>query len=177
MIILVDQDGVIADFERGFLDEWRRRDLSAPFVPIQDRRSFYVKDQYPAELRADVEAIYFAPGFYRSLPPVPGAIGALKTLVQMGHDVRICTAPLSKYENCILEKYEWVEKHLGRDFTKRVILSKDKTLIRGSFLIDDRPEIEASGDAEWEHIIFDAPYNRHAQGKRLDWTNYLTVLT
>src|SRR3989338_9420813 len=102
MIILIDQDGPLADFEKGFLDAWRAQFPNEHFVPLHRRRTFYVRDDYPKELRDKVESIYFAPGFYLNLPPVNGSLEALKMLVELGHDVRICTSPLSRYENCAL---------------------------------------------------------------------------
>lgn len=177
MIVLVDQDGPLADFEKGFLDEWRSRFPNDFFVPIHERKTFYVRDDYPSELRNKVESIYFSPGFYLNLPPVAGSIEGLRALVELGHDVRICTSPLSQYENCVLEKYQWVEKYLGRDFTKRIVLSKDKTIVRGRFLIDDKPVVEGGETAEWEHILYDCPYNQEVKNKkRLTWANWREVL-
>ena len=177
MIILVDQDGPLADFEKGFLDAWRAQFSNEHFVPLHQRRTFYVRDDYPKELRDKVESIYFAPKFYLNLPPVSGSLEALKILVELGYDVRICTSPLSHYENCVLEKYQWVERHLGGDFTKRIVLSKDKTIVRGKFLIDKNPAIEGEETAEWEHILYDCPYNQEVGNKRrLTWANWKNVL-
>lgn len=38
-------------------------------------------------------------------------------------------------------QYAWVEKHLGHDFLEQVILTRDKTLVTGDILIDDKPDI------------------------------------
>lgn len=43
---------------------------------------------------------------------------------------------------CVFFQYAWVEKHLGRDFLEQVILTRDKTLIAGDLLIDDKPDIQ-----------------------------------
>ena len=51
MIILIDQDGPLADFEKGFLDAWRAQFPNEHFVPLHRRRTFYVRDDYPKELR------------------------------------------------------------------------------------------------------------------------------
>lgn len=41
----------------------------------------------------------------------------------------------------VFVQYAWVEKHLGYDFLEQVILTRDKTLIAGDLLIDDKPDI------------------------------------
>ncbi len=177
MLILLDQDGVLADFEHAFIDAWRIRYPDVPPVEFEDRKSFYLRQDYPPELRAQAEAIYTAPGFIRNLPPVPGALDAVHELLALGMDVRICTSPLSQFENCVAEKYLWVERHLGRDATNRLILSKDKTLVYGDLLIDDKPLIEGAVKPRWKHILFDAPYNRHVTGQaRMSWDNWRSVL-
>lgn len=177
MIILLDQDGVLADFEHAFIDAWRARYPDVPPVEFEDRKSFYLRQDYPPELRAQAEAIYTAPGFIRNLPPVPGSLEAVKELLALGLDVRICTSPLSQFENCVAEKYLWVERHLGREATNRLILTKDKTLIYGDLLIDDKPLIEGAVNPRWKHILFDAPYNRHVVGAaRMTWSNWRIIL-
>jgi 5'-nucleotidase len=92
-------------------------------------------------------------------------------------DVRICSSPLSQFENCVAEKYLWVERHLGREATNRLILTKDKTLVHGDLLIDDKPAIEGAMKPRWKHILFDAPYNREvADRPRITWKNWRSVL-
>ena len=177
MIILIDQDGVLADFERGFIQAWRQRYPELTLVPYENRKSFYIREDYPPQWRDQAQALYTAPGFIRNLPPVPGAIEAFKELLALGLDLRICTSPLTQFENCVAEKYLWVEKHLGRDATNRLILTKDKTLVRGDLLIDDKPQITGAAKPVWKQILFDAPYNRHEmQSPRLDWSNWRSVL-
>ena len=175
-LILVDQDGVLADFERGFYAAWQTAGHSHPALPLAQRRRFYVRDDYPAELRAEVEAIYTEAGFYRDLPAIAGAVEAMTALLDQGHDVRICTSPLTQYRNCVPEKYEWVERHLGAEFVTRMIVSKDKTIVRGDVLIDDNPQIKGPCTASWQQVIFDQPYNREVDGTRMTWANWREVL-
>ncbi len=176
MLILVDQDGVLADFEQGFHATWRARGHEYPALPLNERRTFYVRDDYPAHLRHEVEAIYTAPGFFLGLPPIEGAVEALSDLLGSGHDVRICTSPLNDYRFCLPEKFEWIERHLGTDFVARMIVTKDKTLIQGNILIDDNPKVTGLRTAPWKHVIFDQPYNRHADGLRMTWKNWREIL-
>lgn len=51
--VLVDMDGVLADFEGGFLKKYRSRYPDEPYVPLQDRRGFWVSSQY-GRLRSDL---------------------------------------------------------------------------------------------------------------------------
>lgn len=177
MMILVDQDGPLANFEGSFLKNWQNSFPKELFIPLEERTTFYMQEQYPTHLTEKVHSIYSSPGFFRNLEPTKGAIEAIKELVKLGHDVRICTSPLSRYEHCVLEKFEWVEKHLGRQFTKRIILTKDKTMVRGDLLIDDKPEITGVFEPTWEHIVFDYPYNKHIKEKRrLSWDNWEKII-
>ena len=177
MRILVDMDGVIADFDGEFLKRWQERHPDKPYVPFEERKSFYVRDSYPDILKPLVTEILLEPSFFRDMMPMNGAKEALLEMEQMGHEVFICTSPLSTYQNCVLEKYEWVEKFLGTGWVSRIILTKDKTLVRGDILIDDKPEITGvESTPSWEHIVYDRPYNRDVKKRRLTWENWKEVL-
>lgn len=177
MRILVDMDGVITDFDGEFLKRWRERYPGQFYVPFDQRTKFYVKDSYPEELKPLVAEILLEPTFFRDMMPMPGAKEALFEMDEMGLEVFICSSPLSTYKNCVLEKYEWVENVLGPDWVKRIILTKDKTLVRGDYLIDDKPEITGVEDIpSWEHILYDRPYNKQGNKRRLTWENWKNVL-
>lgn len=88
-----------------------------------------------------------------------GGVDALKRLVASGFEVMICTSPVANSRYCAQEKWEWVREHLGDAWLKRLILTCDKTTVRGDFLIDDKPCIVGSQQPLWTQIVFDAPYN------------------
>ena len=179
MLILVDQDGPLANFEEDFLKEWRLQFPDFNYIPLEERTTFYIQEQHPAYFKHIIKDIFKAPEFFLNLPPVEGAIEAITQMIDMGHEVKICTSPLSAYENCILEKYQWIEKHLGRGLTKHIILTKDKTLVRGDVLIDDKPEVEGTLTPTWEHVLFDCPFNREVPNKKRisnKWDNWLEVI-
>jgi len=170
-------DGVIADYDQEFLQRWRSRHADKFYVPVEARTVFYVKDEYPEELKPLVAEILLESCFFRDMLPVPGAKEALTEMQDMGLEVFICTSPLTTYNHCVLEKYEWVEKVLGPAWVKQIILTKDKTVIKGDFLIDDKPLISGAQDPpEWEHILYDRPYNKGANRRRLTWDNWKDIL-
>ena len=186
MLYLFDMDDVLADFENGLLDTYRAKHPDKYYIPFEQRNTFGTIYDYPQDCQPLIKAVYTSPGFVRSLPPINGGIEALMEINRGGHDVFICTSPLNIYENCVLEKYLWAEEHLnshplnnGVDWTKRMILTKDKTLIYGKYLLDDNPCISGIRKPSWEHIIVDMPYNRHITDKKRilrDWSNWKEVL-
>lgn len=177
MLILLDQDGVLADFEGGFIQAWQQHYPDLAPIAREDRRHFNLLDDYPADLHERTMALYTAPGFIGQLPPIDGAIEAVRELLALGLDIRFCTSPLHQYENCVAEKYHWIEHHFGRPATQRLILTRDKTLVRGDLLIDDKPRIEGLVTPSWRHIVFDAPYNREVTDTpRMTWANWRDTL-
>lgn len=170
--LLVDMDGTIADYEQGFLERWRKLYPGEIWIPPEQRATFYLEEQYPARLSKQVRAISRMEGFYRNLPTIPGGIDALVALSEI-YDVRICTSPHTDYEHCVLEKYQWIDEHLGREWVRKIILTKDKTFVSGKYLIDDKPVITGLQTPVWEQIIYDQPYNRHRTDlKRITWQNW-----
>ncbi|XP_038675185.1 5'(3')-deoxyribonucleotidase, mitochondrial-like isoform X3 [Scyliorhinus canicula] len=143
--VLVDMDGVLADFEGGFLQKFRDAYPKEPSIELQDRRGFWVSAQY-GELHPDLcekaISIWESKNFFIDLEPIPGAVEAVKEMANMKDtDVFICTSPIKKYKYCPYEKYAWVEKHFGKEFLELMVLTRDKTLVAGNLLIDDKPDI------------------------------------
>lgn len=170
MLILVDMDGVLADFDLHACAELERIHPEVVQVPLEERREFYLKDDYPDD-RDKIIAITSKQGFFANLTMIPGAYAGMLKLVGLGHDVRICTAPLTENDYCVHEKYHWVRKNMPA-FQSKLIITKDKTLVRGDILIDDKPEITGAMNPLWLHVVYDQPYNRHVDGRpRMSWHN------
>jgi len=86
-------------------------------------------------------------GFFRNLKPLPNAIEAFSVLF-MHADVYILTAPSVKNPLSYSEKREWVETHLGVEVTEKLIMSPNKGLSKGDYLIDDM--ISGKGQDKFE---------------------------
>ncbi|KAM9304917.1 5'(3')-deoxyribonucleotidase, mitochondrial [Gastrophryne carolinensis] len=164
--VLVDMDGVLADFEGGFLKKYRSRYPQEPYITLEDRRGFWVSEQYEKlkpGLSEKAISIWESKNFFLELDPIDGAVEALKEMSRLPNtDVFICTSPIKQYQYCPYEKYAWVEKHFGHEFLEQIILTRDKTVVAADLLIDDRPDITgAEAMPSWEHILFTACHNRH----------------
>ncbi|XP_010841467.1 PREDICTED: 5'(3')-deoxyribonucleotidase, mitochondrial [Bison bison bison] len=159
---------VLADFEGGFLRKFRARFPDQPFIALEDRRGFWVSEQYgrlQPGLSEKAISIWESENFFFDLEPLPGAVEAVKQMANLeSTDVFICTSPIKMYKYCPFEKYAWVEKHFGPDFLEQIVLTRDKTVVSADLLIDDRVDITgAEPNPSWEHVLFTACHNRHTQ--------------
>jgi 5'-nucleotidase len=157
-IVLVDMDGVLADFDRVVLDGL------PPEVARIERANFYIAEDYPAH-HEHIVAVTSHPDFFHRLPPIAGAIDGWERLLALGFAPRICTAPLTRNARAREGKLAWLEEHLvprfGHQVVDEAIVDKRKYLYPGLALIDDRPDVDTNnGEATWQHIIFDYPYNQ-----------------
>ena len=178
-IVLIDLDGPLANLESKFLEIWRKRFPEEFFVPVEKRGTLYLSEEYPESLKEKTELVTNETGFFINLPPVPGSVNAVKNMVSDGFSVFICTAGIYKNDSCLNEKKLWIEKYLGIDLARTAIFTRDKTIIKGDYLIDDRSNITGAVVPEWEHIIFDQPHNRNIKDKpriKIDWSNWQEIV-
>ncbi|XP_052817969.1 5'(3')-deoxyribonucleotidase, mitochondrial-like [Mya arenaria] len=176
---LIDMDGVLCDFEAYFLEKFKEKYPDEPFIAVEDRDGFYIRDQYEKlkpGLNDKCSSIWNAKAFFLNIPVIPGAVEAAKEMQEIeGVDVFICTSPVKAYKHCLKEKYQWVEKHMGKQWLDRILLVKDKTMVNGHLLIDDRPGISGLNPyPSWDHILFTQSHNsrmKNGQRRLENWTD------
>jgi 5'-nucleotidase len=180
--ILVDMDGVIANFEAATLRDYQKEyPDDKNFIPLEERTEFLVGLDYEKRFGPDykkrIDKIHNSADFFRSLPIIEGAKEALKDMVDKKYEVFLVTSPLQRYENCVKEKYDWVKENLGPEWTNRIVMTRDKTIVRGDVLIDDKPNITGLDPAPWRHILFNQPYNAKENKPRIThWKEWESVV-
>lgn len=76
--------------------------------------------------------------FWRDLKPLSGAIDSVKILNSSDQfSVYILTAPSIMNPLCYLEKRLWIEDYFGIEMVNQLIISPNKALNKGDYLIDD----------------------------------------
>jgi 5'(3')-deoxyribonucleotidase len=125
-IVYIDMDGVLCDFDK------RHEKLMAKGIN---------------QFQAFNHTLAF-----KDLDPIPGAIEAWHALQEKYDTYILSTAMWSNIE-AWTDKRVWVQKFLGKTANKKLILSHNKGLLKGEYLIDDRI---ANGVADFEgkHIHF-----------------------
>lgn len=177
-VVLVDMDSVLADFEERFIEIYTARYPDRRAIPVQNRNTFYITDQYHERYYEDIENIYHSEGFFRSLNPILGALEGIKALEELKNvRVFICTTAPRRNPFAPSEKRQWIAEYLGKEWVNKFILTHDKTLVKGDILIDDRPDINGESLPTWKHILYTQPFNLNIQGMpRMTWENWKEVL-
>lgn len=179
-VLLIDMDGVTCNWTAKLRENFEAKFPDRKMLPESQLTQFYVEDLHPAEWRDDMRAIVQEKGFYSSLSPMEGAVESFKDIEQncLGFiEPFLCSSPEVEYEAqlCHSEKAAWVEKHLGHFWTKRLILTKDKTLVRGHILIDDKPGITGALEPTWSQLVYAQPWNEKAAAgvlPRFTWADW-----
>lgn len=129
LTILVDMDSILADFCGGLTAIYNAKhgtSLDTSYFTDWDTRLPNGHTMFD----------YFSrPGFFRSLPVIPGSQFSLKNWIYQGHEVIVVsTATLT---NAPSEKYEWLKEHFQWIPRDNIVFAKRKYLVRGDVLIDD----------------------------------------
>ena len=126
--LYVDMDNVLVNFQSG-IDS----------LTEEQRQTF--KD--------DLDDVH---GIFSKMEPIDGAIEAYEELTKHFDVYILSTAPWNN-PSAWTDKLLWVQKYLGDLAHKRLILSHNKNLNIGDYLIDDRTE-NGAGEFKGEHIHF-----------------------
>ncbi len=109
--VFVDMDGVIVDF--------------AAYMQSSGLTAAEIKHQ---------------PGAYLAMPPIDGALEAVRSVIDLGFEVWIATKPPTGIAYAYADKAAWIFQHLP-ELERRLIITHDKGLLgdAGDYLCDDRP--------------------------------------
>lgn len=157
MRILVDQDGVLANFSEGFRKAWTRRGLPDYFG---NWNSWDLADFVPEQHKKFILPVMQERNLFRYLKPIENAVIGIKELVIQGHEVYICTTPVTNSHWCEKDKKAWIKHYLGKEFLPRIIFTHDKTIIDADILIDDKPHIMGSvNKPRWKQVVYKQNWN------------------
>ena len=154
-VILLDMDGVIANFVRHSL-------VANDLLLRHDDCT-----QYDYWKLAGISGNQFwkridsTPRFWETIPPYPWFLELKKIVSQF--DFHICTSP-SKSPDCFSGKADWIQAYFGREF-RNIVLTPQKHLLAKSnhILIDDsQQKYEKFVDAGGHAILFPQPWNSNS---------------
>lgn len=130
-------------------------------IELSQITTYRLHDSLPTEIADELLELFVDKDAYNCLQPYKGAIRAIKTLVEQGHEIYIATA--SDVRNM-----EWKEELLQKHFPfipkKNLIRIYNKALLNVDVLIDDNIDTLKSTFAD--RVCFDQPWNVDTEA---DW--------
>lgn len=176
---LLDMDGPLADFDKAL---WVLAYEKGVRVNVDDydpalQTARYMTDHAHRDERSVLHKEMHAPGWFLNLEPTGGAVEGVDKLLEAsteaGVRIVVCTKPLRRSDTCPSEKLLWLKEHFP-NLAKDAVITDDKSLVGGAFLLDDAITPDWINRAMWDPIIFDKPFNREGtvweDWKRWDWS-------
>lgn len=185
MVILMDVDGVCADF------------IGACLNFINDKhKTNYTNDDINQDIRKtlshlwddDCEKMIKSPGFCESLSIIPGCLEAYEYFRKTGYRIVFCTTPYRNAPHWPHERFLWLKKHFKIE-REDLIFATDKRFVHGVALIDDKPSNVISWKQYHMHannsggtgVVFKQPWNLkdslEIQKSHAVWSNDWTEIS
>ena len=178
--ILIDMDGVFADFVEGFyrLAKFKYPDVYEALPAPDSLTDFYIENSIKdPELKEASKLIACDPSLFYLIPPMKDAINGMKKLKEEAakHNIKIfiCTAPHKENKDSYKSKAEWIDSYLGREWLDQLIITRDKSIINAAVLVDDKPDPLGQCIPTWKHVLFRQSYNESITDKPFmkDWSD------
>ena len=174
-VLLLDMDNTIVDYSSPIAQALSEK--SGCEVTYNNWTNITENDKEMKELQKDKQK---EDGFFFSLKPIKGALSALKEMEEMGFTIFIVSSPSISSDTCHSDKVRWLKQYLGDDWARKLVLTKDKTIIYGHILVDDRVDINGvcNGRRPWKHVLFTQHYNSHITDKPhiKGWDNWIETI-
>jgi len=146
--ILVDMDGVLADVYSCFFDLHEKE--TGERLSVANIAGKLEAEAFPGQIRW-----VSTPGFFRSVPVMPGSVEGLKKL-NSEYDV-VVISMATEFPRSLTDKQLWINDHFPFISWKQLVLCGNKSLIKADIMIDDHPKNLDSFTGET--IMFSQPHN------------------
>lgn len=157
-IVLLDMDDVITNCLRSAVKNYNEE--NGTNFNYKDCKTWNLEDF----LGVDTETVlnlFRDPGFFEKLQPKRGSVGAINELIKSTkYDIYIITATSDDDGSELVEKIKWFKKYIPKFNTKRIISCKDKYIIRGDVLVDDKVANLDLCAPYMQCVLMDSPTNQ-----------------
>ena len=159
LVVHVDMDGIAVDLLGPLFRVYAM--VTGDPMTYDDCHSYDFRESF-APIGEKIWDVVKGMGFFARIPPMPGAIDGINTLIDQGHDVYILSSPEAS-QFAPSDKIRWCREYLPRLDSRKVILTSSKHMIKGDVLIDDNVEQQAAYKLAWPEalrIAISYPYNK-----------------
>lgn len=152
-------DGVLADVYSRFFDLHEQE--SGQRLSVQDVAGKLEADAFPHQI-----TWVTSPGFFRSVPVMPGSFSGLKHLNEQNNVIVVSMA--TEFPQSLTDKQLWLAQHFPFISWKQIVFCGNKSLINADIMIDDHPK--NLDHFRGETIMFTQPHNiniNHSKHRRV----------
>jgi 5'(3')-deoxyribonucleotidase len=163
-VVLLDVDGVLADFEQQLCNRLRSElgwaTAKSIINKIQQRTSWDFKDILTSAENKIVWALLAEP-FAGDMPLIEGAKNLVSALTAYGHEILCVSSPWISNPTWEHDRRYWLKKHFGIGH-RQFISTSVKHHVDGDVLIDDKPSHVETWTATRgkQGLLFGQPYSR-----------------
>ena len=193
MIVLVDVDGVVAQFYQSmllhtskiasvrFANDAKLKEV----IKYTDIFTYWCYNQMPEEHVQIANEVTSQDSFWRNLPEIPYAIEALNKLYDK-HTIIFVTSPTERCSTWASARLAWLQEKFPWVTSDSLIITHAKSYIDGDVLIED----SADNLRKWNNqrivrnntchqpqgFLFYAPYNKKENLPQYGWQGILSKL-
>lgn len=168
MRVLLDVDGVLADFVGGCID------VLDGHLKREDVTVWRFIEGLPEGQRTLLEKVLKTPNFWETLACIPRAREGVKQLRENGFEIVFVTSPWVSCREWGYRRRRWLRTHFDAS-DKEIVFTCNKALIQGNFLIDDKIE----NVVEWQKanpfdcaMLYIQPYNIGTNLNYFTWDRF-----
>ena len=172
-ILLIDLDDTANMFSETLHEILLKNHPELEEYPLEQRPIYEIENYYPPHVKKTIIDTVGAPGFILNLDPKHGFVEAVNILKDK-YTIFFCSSPTTiNPELSSYEKHLWLKRYFGT--SDNLILTRDKTMVAGDFLIDDKPKIEGFCNPSWKRFMYHQTYNEDVicDGRFMNWVEIL----
>ena len=154
--IAIDMDGVMAQVEPQLVKYYNQ--IYGTHLSVADIQGLSGSEAFPLD-KGHRKMVNTA-GFFRDLEVMPGAIMAIKQLME-DYEIYIVSAA-TEFPLSLSEKYEWLQEHFSFISWRHIVLCGDKSIIGTDYMIDDHTK--NLDTFKGKSILFHAHHNTNIVG-------------
>lgn len=178
-VILKDMDNTDYDWNARLNEILLSLDPDFP-VLAEGERTDYNHLAGPGHDPEILKAAMLHPALYLDMPLLDGAVESTHAFLDAGCPVYFVTTPTLMNPGCVPGKVSDVVRHYGEGMLDRLVITTDKTLVRGDVLFDDKPYIAgAVANPSWVHVMQHRDFNAYVaehQHRMMGWSDLERVL-
>ena len=171
MRFFVDLDNTVAEtsiFEYEMLRNWypKLKKINKEDIIFDNLRKYikHILDLDEKKIKFLVNEIYSNKWFWENIPVMENSVEVLKNISKK-NDIFFATSTFNFggeekfFEGCLVGKLNWIKKNFPFISLKNVIYTDTKYLLKGDYLIEDKPS--QLKEFEGKKVLMDFPYNRN----------------